>query len=92
MKEIKKIAQAVRRQWYLVVGVRWQQYVQYHIITLYHRRVEAPIRFWRAFGCPEQLRPQLPWWQPLVWRWIVITRAFGPGHPRYTPRPRRRRA
>ena len=32
-----------------------------------------PVQFWRACGCPPQFRPRLPWWQPLVWRWLVLS-------------------
>ena len=80
MKEIKKVAQAARRQWYLVIGIRWQR-VQAPVLSLYFRRVTLPVRFWRACGSPSQFRPRLPWWQPLVWRWLVLSGAFGPMHP-----------
>src|ERR1043166_4244737 len=80
MKKIKKIGQSARRQWYLVVGIRWQRF-QGPILALYFRRVTEPVRLWRAFGCPSEWRPRLPWWQPFVWRWLVLSRAFGPIHP-----------
>ena len=80
MRAIKKITWAARRQWYLVVGIRWQRF-QGPILALYFRRVTEPVRIWRAFGCPSSWRPQLPWWQPFVWRWLVLSRAFGPQHP-----------
>ena len=73
MKKTKKIGR-VARWLHVVVGVRWQR-VQGRVCGLYFRRVTLPVRFWRACGCPEQFRPRLPWWQPFVWRWLVISGA-----------------
>jgi len=39
----------------------------------YYQRVTVPVQFWVVLGGPEQFRPQLPWWQPFVYRWLVIT-------------------
>ena len=73
MKKIKKIGQVA---WWLqvVVRVRWERF-QGSVRGLYFRRVTFPVRIWRACGCPEQFRPRLPWWQPFVWRWLVISGA-----------------
>ena len=57
------------RRWQLLVGVRWQCAVA----AFYFHRVSLPVQFWRACGCPSQFRPRLPWWQPLVWRWLVLS-------------------
>jgi hypothetical protein len=57
------------------VGVRWLR-VQSSISGLYHRRVTVPVQLWLACGRPPQFRPRLPWWQPFVYRWLVITRWY----------------
>ena len=80
MKEIKKIRWEARRYWRLWVGCHWQR-LQGRVCALYFRRVTYPVRIWRACGCPPQFRPSIPWWQPFVWRWLVLSRAFGPIHP-----------
>jgi len=54
----------VRRRW-----ERWQCAVA----ARYFQRVTLPLQFWRALGAPVQFRPALPWWQPFVWRWLVVT-------------------
>jgi len=54
------------------VGVRWQQF-QCRVAAFYFQRVSLPVQWWRACGCPPQFRPRLPWWQPLVWRWLVLS-------------------
>jgi hypothetical protein len=79
MKKIKKIGR-VARWWHVVVGVRWQRF-QGRWCGLYFQRVTLPVRFWRACGCPAQWRPRLPWWQPFLWRWLVLSGAYGPIHP-----------
>ena len=71
MRALKKIQQAVGR-WQLVVSVGWQRF-QGRVSGLYYRRVSGPLRFWRAAGCPRQFRPSLPWWQPFVYRWLVVS-------------------
>jgi hypothetical protein len=71
MKEIKKIEQAARR-WQFVVGCYWERF-QCRLLALYYWRVTYPVRVWRAFGCPEQFRPRLPWWQHFVWVWLSST-------------------
>ena len=67
------------RQWHLLVGVRWQR-LQSRISGFYFRRVTQPVLFWRACGCMS-VRPSLPWWQPFVWQWLVLT-----GWSRFYPR------
>ena len=57
------------RVWF---GVRWQR-LQSRISGFYHQRVTLPVEFWVACGRPPQFRPQLPWWQPFVWQWLLIT-------------------
>ena len=79
MRAIKKIQRAAWG-WQVLVSVRWQRF-QGRICGLYFRRVTFPVRCWRACGCPPQFRPTIPWWQPFVWRWLVISGAFGPIHP-----------
>ena len=93
MKEIKKIQWQVRWYWFLLVGGRWERF-QGRVAGFYFQRVTLPVRFWVACGSPQQFRPRLPWWQPFVWRWLVISGAFGPIHPMaHHPlrRPSRRR-
>jgi len=80
MKEIKKIQWQVRWYWFLLVGGRWERF-QGRVAGFYFQRVTLPVRFWVACGSPVQFRPRLPWWQPFVWRWLVISGAFGPIHP-----------
>ncbi len=60
------------RRWHLPVGVRWQR-LQCRVAAFYFHRVSLPVQFWRACGCPPQFRPRLPWWQPFVWRWLVLS-------------------
>ena len=69
-----------RRHWRGLVGIRWER-LQGRVLGLYFRRVTSPVRVWVACGCPEEFRPRLPWWQPFVWRWLVVSGAFGPQHP-----------
>ncbi len=60
------------RRLYALVGVRWQRW-QCRVAALYAQRVTLPVQFWRALGAPAQLRPQLPWWQPFVFSYLVVT-------------------
>src|SRR5439155_7858265 len=80
MKKIKKIERQLSFYWRVWVGIRWERF-QGPILALYFHRVTEPVRFWRACGCPPQWRPRLPWWHSFVWRWLVLSRAFGPIHP-----------
>jgi len=50
----------------------WQRF-QCGVAARYFQRVTLPLQFWRALGAPSQFRPALPWWQPFVWRWLVVT-------------------
>jgi len=59
------------------VGIRWQR-LQGRISGLYFHRVTYPVQVWLAFGRPSEFRPQLPWWQPFVYRWLVITGWYRP--------------
>ncbi|MBI1178762.1 hypothetical protein GC207_15125 [bacterium] len=52
------------------VGVRWYR-VQSAVAGVYHQQVTGPAVLWQALGCPPQLRPRLPWWQPLAWHWLA---------------------
>ena len=82
MSTLTQISQAatgrVRAAW-----LRWQSRVS----GLYYRRVTEPVQLWLALGRPAEFRPHLPWWQPLIWRYLSIT-----GWARHFPRPQRRRA
>src|SRR5512135_2910506 len=60
------------RRWHLLVGVRWERF-QCRVAAFYFQRVSLPVQFWRPAGCPPQFRPRLPWWQPFVWRWLVLS-------------------
>ena len=60
------------RRWQSLVGVRWQRW-QCRVAAFYFHRVSLPVQFWRAAGCPSQFRPRLPWWQPFVWSWLVLS-------------------
>ena len=71
VREHFQVGRAARR-WQLLVGVRWQRF-QCRVAAFYFQRVSLPVQFWRACGCPSQFRPRLPWWQPLVWRWLVLS-------------------
>ncbi|MBI1176190.1 hypothetical protein GC207_01985 [bacterium] len=59
-------------RWHRAVAVRWYR-VQSAVAGAYHRRVTGPAVLWQALGCPPQLRPRLPWWQPLAWHWLHLT-------------------
>ena len=72
----RELLRYVRIHW-----LRWQGAVA----SLYFRRVTLPLRFWVALGQPEQFRPQLPWWRPFVWRWLVITGWVRPSRRREPP-------
>ncbi len=77
VRELLQVGRAARR-WQVLVGIigpaqrGWQQF-QYRVAAFYFQRVSLPVQWWRAAGCPPQFRPRLPWWQPLVWRWLVLS-------------------
>jgi hypothetical protein len=71
VREHFQVGRAARR-WQSLVGVRWQRW-QCRVAAFYFHRVSLPVQFWRAAGCPSQFRPRLPWWQPLVWRWLRLS-------------------
>ena len=54
------------------VRIHWSRW-QSRVAALYAQRVTQPVQLWVALGRPAQFRPQLPWWQPFIWRWLVIT-------------------
>jgi hypothetical protein len=59
---------------------------QLRVSRLYRQRVTEPVQWWLALGRPQQFRPRIPWWQPFVGWYLVLT---GGSVPRY---PRRRRS
>ena len=71
VREHFQVGRAARR-WQSLVGVRWQRF-QCRVAAFYFQRVSLPVQFWRACGCPPQFRPSVPWWQPLVWRWLRLS-------------------
>lgn len=83
MRHIRHYSRATRR-WHSLVGVRWQR-LQSHISGAYFQRVTQPLQFWHALGRPSQFRPSLPWWQPFVWRWLVVTGWVRPSRRRERP-------
>jgi len=66
------------------VRIHWQRW-QCAVASLYFQRVTQPVQFWVALGRPAQWRPQLPWWQPFVWRWLVVTGWVRPSRRRERP-------
>ena len=52
------------------------------ISALYFQRVTLPQQLWRACGRPPQFRPSVPWWQPFVWRWLVLSGWLRPARRR----------
>jgi len=68
----QSIGSRAARRWHSLVGVRWLRW-QGRVSALYQQRVTLPVQYWQAFGCPSEFTPQLPWWQPFVWRYLVIT-------------------
>lgn len=59
------------------VAIRWQR-LQGRISALYFYRVTYPVQVWSAVGRLPEFRPRLPWWQPFVYRWLVITGWYRP--------------
>jgi hypothetical protein len=88
-------SQATRAWHHLVVLVGpvqrgWQRW-QSAVGRLYYRRVTQPVRLWLACGRPPEFRPQLPWWQPFVWRYLSLTGYVGiVRRPRSSSRSRQR--
>jgi len=81
MRHTRHYSRAARR-WHILVGVRWQRW-QSAVSALYFRRVTLPL--WRACGQPSQFRPQLPWWQPLVFSYLSATGWLRPSRRRERP-------
>jgi len=68
MKEIKKLELVSHP--FSVVG-SWRRWVG-RVESFYRRRVHRPVYHWRAQGSPDQFLPQLPWWQPFVYRFLRL--------------------
>ena len=66
------------------VRSHWSHW-QCRVAARYFQRVTVPLRFWVALGRPQQFRPQLPWWQPFVWQWLVLTGWVRPSRRRHRP-------
>jgi len=60
----RELLRYVRSHW-----LRWQG----SIASFYFQRVTQPVQFWVACGRPPQFAPRIPWWQPFVWQYLVIT-------------------
>ena len=60
------------RRWHSLVGIRWSRW-QCRVAAFYFQRVTLPLQWWVGCGRPPQFRPQLPWWQPFVWRYLCLT-------------------
>jgi len=69
MRQTRQISRGSRR---VSIRVLWFR-LQSRIASFYAHRVTQPCHWWRAAGCPSQFRPSLPWWQPLAYRWLVLT-------------------
>ena len=68
---------------------RWYRFLS-RFSGLYYRRVIRPVESWRAFGCPAEFRPRLPWWSGAFYMFLClsgIARWSGIGRPRCA-RPR----
>jgi hypothetical protein len=72
MRHTTHLSSGAARAWHRYLGVRWERF-QGRVARHYYTHVTWPVRFWRACGCPAEYRPSLPWWQPFVWRWLVVT-------------------
>ena len=66
------------------VRIHWLR-LQSRISGAYFQRVTFPVQCWVACGRLPQFRPSLPWWQPFVWRWLVITGWVRPSRRREYP-------
>ncbi len=60
--------------------------LQCRIARHYFLRVTQPTELYLALGRPAWARPTLPWWQPFVWRWLVLSGWLTPHRRRYSPR------
>jgi hypothetical protein len=74
------MTQSPYRELLRYVRTRWLRW-QCAVAALYFRRVTYPLQAWVACGRLEGFTPVLPWWQPFVWFYLVIT-----GWARYFPR------
>ena len=60
------------RRWAATIRILWFRW-QSSVARLYSRRVTQPVRLWKALGQPSDCMPRLPWWQPIVYKYLVIT-------------------
>ena len=69
MRHTRQSSQATSR---FSIRIHWFRF-QSRVAALYSQRVTQPWELWRAFGCPPECMPRIPWWQPFVYRWLVVT-------------------
>ena len=65
--------QSLSRGWHCHVAVPLGRQLG-RVSRFYYQHVTLPVYFWRACGCPEQFTPRIPWWQPWVYRLLVLLR------------------
>ena len=80
MRQTRQISRGSRR---VHIRMLWFR-LQSRIASFYAQRITQPWQFWHALGCLPECRPALPWWQPWVYRWLVLT-----GWVQHRPRRRR---
>jgi len=78
------MTQTPHRELLRYVHIHWQRW-QCFVARRYHQRVSLPVQFWVALGRPEQFRPQLPWWRPFVFSYLVTTGWLRPSRRRERP-------
>ena len=62
----------VARRWADTIRISWFRW-QSSVARLYSRRVTQPVRLWKALGQPSDCMPRLPWWQSIVYKYLVIS-------------------
>lgn len=67
MKHTNKISQV------LGAGRAFVERINCDLSGIYYTRVTLPVQVWRARGCPKHSMPRMPWWQPTLFRYLVIT-------------------
>ena len=70
-RSLVTVSQSLGSAWHRHVGIRAERQLG-RVSALYHHRVTLPVLFWRACGCPAPFTPRLPWWQPFVYRFLVL--------------------